>query len=506
MGRTAEALFWEEIARGVDPSPVAPLGLERAFPALHPKQRIAFASQATELLYGGAAGGGKSLLIRWCSSVWCDRIPGLQVYIFRRTYPELKANHLRGRFNFNELLAPWIQRKQVRIIGDREIRFRHNGSAIHLCHAANEDDVIAYDGAEIHFLILDEATTFTDYQFRYLRSRVRLGGLEIPDEWADLFPRIMLASNPGGIGHNWVMSAFQPMSEPWRLRPQTAAEGGGVRQYIPAQLEDNPTMEAGYENRLMGMGDAALVAAKRRGDWNIVAGGMFDDVCMPFDGETEGPYLVEPFAIPNSWRIDRSFDWGSSEPYACLWWAESDGTDVVVGGQRRSFRRGTLFLIAERYGWNGEPNQGVKHTAHQVARVIRRDEEEMGLIGRVQAGPADTQIYIESNGNSLAADMAQVGVRWTEADKSPGTRKLGWLELRKRLAATREPHPETPGLYVFTTCPQWRRTVPALERHHRDPEEIADGQEDHLGDATRYRILTTPARRRAQGRPKVVQG
>lgn len=494
--------FWRDFADGIDPDPPPKrLDLERHLPALHPKQRIALSSKATELMYGGAAGGGKSFFNRYSAIMWCDRVPGLQVYFFRRTFPELWKNHMRGKNSFYELLGPWIKSKQVRVVG-KEVRFLYNGSTIHLCHAQYEDDVVAYDGDEIHMLVMDEATTFTEYQYRYLRSRCRLGGLRIPDEWAGMLPRIQCGTNPGGVGHNFFKDSFLPMSRPWAVWQTPAREGGMLRQYIPARLDDNPSIEEGYREKLEGMGDPLLVRSKLDGDWNIIAGGRFDDVAAPLEGEDRPRYLLDPFEIPRSWYIDRTYDHGESQPYAVCWWAESDGTEAVMAdGSRRTFPRGSLFLIDEDYGWTGERNKGLRLTAKEIAMRVRERDRQPDLLGRVRPGPADGQIYVESNGNSIAADMRAVGVLWQEADKSPGTRVLGWQKLHSYLKETRKDRPEAPGLWVFERCEQWRETVPTLLRDERRPDDTKDGQEDHLGDATRYRLL---GRRRSRGGPRKV--
>ena len=81
--------------------------------SLHPRQTQAFQSLATELLYGGAAGGGKSHLIRVAPIIWCSEIPGLQVYLFRRISEDLYKNHMAGPGSFPELLAPWIASQHV---------------------------------------------------------------------------------------------------------------------------------------------------------------------------------------------------------------------------------------------------------------------------------------------------------------------------------------------------------------------------------------------------------
>jgi len=96
-----------------------------------------------------------------------------------------------------------------------------------------------------------------------------------------------------------------------------------LRQFIPALMTDNPSLDHDYSGKLEGLGDPALVKAMRDGDWNIVAGGMFDDLWTP------SVHIVRSFEIPYSWKINRGFDWGSSKPFSVLWFAESDGTDIT---------------------------------------------------------------------------------------------------------------------------------------------------------------------------------
>ena len=123
---------------------------------LHPKQGLAFLSRATEILYGGAAGGGKSHLLRVAALAWCADIPGLQVYLFRRTHPELAKNHLEGAGSFPALLSAWTGAGFVRInLSQNVIRFG-NGSGIHLSHCQYPRDLLHYQGAEIHVLMIDE--------------------------------------------------------------------------------------------------------------------------------------------------------------------------------------------------------------------------------------------------------------------------------------------------------------------------------------------------------------
>lgn len=240
--------------------------------SLHPKQMSALESKATEILYGGAAGGGKSHLMRIAAILWCTAIPGLQVYLFRRIRDDLVKNHVEGPNGFRAMLAGWVECKFVEIVED-EIRF-WNGSKIYLCHCKDEKDRFKYQGAEIHVLLIDELTHFTDVIYRFLRNRVRMVGITLPEAYRGKFPRIVCGANPGGIGHQFVKTTFIDGVRPMQAYFTPKSEGGMLRQYIPARLEDNPSMassDPGYEARLHGLGSDALVRAMRYGDWDIEA-------------------------------------------------------------------------------------------------------------------------------------------------------------------------------------------------------------------------------------------
>lgn len=466
---------------------------------LHAKQSQAFTSTATEILYGGAAGGGKSHLMRVAAIAWCTAIPGLQVYLFRRTYPELLDNHINGSGSFLQLLAPWIAAKLCKVnLSKLEIEFTFNGSKIHLCHCQNENDVLKYQGAEIHVLLIDELTHFTSYQYRFLRGRCRIGGLPLPDQYKGQFPRILCGSNPGGVGHNWVKMAFVDNGAEIEVKQMDGGEGGMRRQFIRAKLEDNPTLQENdpdYRQRLQGLGDPALVKAMESGDWNIVSGGMFDDVWK------QERHVIEPFDIPDSWYVDRSFDWGSSKPFSVGWWAESDGTEATLrDGSKRCWPKGTLFLINEWYGWNGKSNEGCKMLATEIAagkEATETDERVQGILERekemgltVNPGPADSSIFDSENGNCIAQDMSDKGVYWLPADKSPGSRKAGWEKMRARFKAAHTFPMEEPGLFFFNRCTQAIRTIPVLPRDPKKTDDVDTNAEDHAGDMCRYRAHT----------------
>lgn len=457
----------------------------------HEKQTLAFETEANELLYGGAAGGGKSHLMRGAGIVWCSEIPGLQVYLFRREFPDLYKNHMEGPTGFPSLLAPWVDAGYAKInYSANQIKF-WNGAKIHLCHCKNEKDVYGYQGAEIHVLMPDELTHFTDFMYRYLRGRCRLGGLQLPEKYKGMFPRIVAGTNPGGVGHNWVKSTFVTPAPPMAIVQQEKSEGGFRRQYIPAKLNDNPTLlvnDPDYIDRLEGLGNEALIKAMRDGDWNIVAGGALDDVWSE-------NVVIPRFRIPAGWRVDRTHDWGSAKPFANLWWAEADGTEATLSnGRKWAPPKGTLICIQEWYGAK-RPNEGLKMPARKVARGIKDMDlslQSAKWIARpVRPGPADNAIADTQNPGTptIADDMAKEGVRWERSDKSPGSRINGLELMRTRLAETAKDVPEGPAFYIMDHCRQLIDHLPVLQRDPKKPEDVDTNAEDHDYDAARYRVL-----------------
>lgn len=433
---------------------------------LHEKQGVALTSQANEVLYGGAAGGGKSYLMRIAAIIWCSMIPGLQVYLFRRLYDDLIKNHMEGPKGFRSILQPWVKAKLVTIIDD-EVRF-WNGSKIYLCHCQHEKDRFKYQGAEIHVLLIDELTHFTEVIYRFLRNRVRMVGIILPEQYVGFFPRILCGANPGNIGHLWVKRTFVDYSPPMDIIQCPEEDGGMLRQFIPARLEDNPSMteeDPGYEQRLKGLGSEALVNAMRWGDWNIIEGAFF--------GEFENrKHVVRPFEIPAHWTRYRALDWGSYRPFCCLWFAVSDGT---ISG----FPVGALVVYREWYGWNGKPNEGCKMIADDVSQGIldREDRDE-----KITFSVADPSIFKRDGGPSIAERMAGQGTIWIPGDN---TRIIGWNEVRRRLQG----EDETPSLFFFSTCTHIIRTLPALQHDTHKPEDVDSDGEDHAPDTLRYGVM-----------------
>lgn len=446
---------------------------------LHAKQGVVFDSPATEILYGGAAGGGKSHLMRAVAILWCAQIPGLQCYLFRRLRDDLVKNHIEGPKGFRMMLAPWTITGLAVMVED-EIRF-WNGSKIYLCHCKDEKDRFKYLGAEMHLLLIDELTTFTDVIYRFLRGRVRMVGIKLPIELIGRFPRIIAGSNPGNVGHHFVKRTFINDNVPLSIRQMDDEEGGMLRQYVPARLDDNPSMAAddpNYRGKLRGLGNTALVKAMEDGDWDVVAGAFFDTWAS-------ARHVVKPFAVPRNWTRLGAFDWGSAKPFCVQWWAISDGSTLPDG---RWFPTGAAVLYREWYGAQRDksgqtvPNVGLRLATDTIAAGIKAREAGERIDKRV----ADPACWKVEGGPSIVETMFSThGIVFQRADNS---RIPGWSQMRDRMTG----QDDTPMMFVFDTCVDFIRTVPALQHDPTRPEDVDSDMEDHAGDTARYAMMARP--------------
>lgn len=428
-----------------------------------------------DALIGGARGGGKT------DSLIGDVMSHAEQYghdarglFVRQTYDGFADLILRA----DELLLPL----DVTATGNPKRTYRWpSGANLRLRAVTREADAHKWQGQGLTWVGVEEITQWpTPRTIDLLRACLR-SAAGIP-----VFFRA--SGNPGGPGHNWVKARYVDPAPPYTPFYDEAQKTWRV--FIPATLDDNKILQQNdpdYWSRVEAAanGREDLIKAWRWGLWDIVAGGMFDDLWkIPI-------HVIEPFPIPSCWYIDRAFDWGSSKPFSVGWWAESDGTRAPNG---RTYPRGTLFRFAEWYGWNQKPNEGLKMLAVDVAKGIVELEKKFRdaklITGAVKKGPADTSIFDVENGNCIAKDMAAHKVEWSEADKSPGSRKTGWEKMRTRLKACLETPMEEPGLFIFSNCRQFIRTVPVLPRDEkRDPDDVDSNSEDHVGDESRYRIL-----------------
>lgn len=455
---------------------------------LHPKQWTAFTSKATEILYGGAAGAAKSHLIRVAAIMWALAIPGLQIYIFRRTYDDLIKNHMEGPTGFQALLATWIG-KYIEIV-DKEIRF-NNGSKIYLCHCQHEKNRFDYQGAEIHVLLIDELTHFTEVIYRFLRSRVRMPDtikLKLPAEYKDCFPRILCGTNPGGIGHQFVKTSFidaKPAYEMW-ITPDV--EGGFTRQFIPASLADNPSIDQdSYRRNLSGLGNDAIVKAMLDGDWDIVSGAALH-ITRPL-------HMIRPFKPLQHMAKFQVIDWGYQRPYSVGWYCVIDQDTILAEKDEwpeTFLPKNSIIRYRELYGYGGKANEGSKEESDIVAKRIIQIEDEANETMDYRV--ADTAMWAKNDGMSIFERMFKATKGKFNPRQSIKDRQAGYSELNSRLKGEEiEKGLFIPMLFVTSNCTHWWRTVPPLVLDDLQPEKGPDSdQEDHCYDETVYGCMSRP--------------
>src|ERR1700687_614909 len=227
--------------------------------APHPKQSAFLALDVKEALFGGAAGGGKSDALLMAALQHVD-VPNYAALLLRRTYPDLiKPGALMDRAD------QWLRPTAARWSEKRRAWIFPSGAIIAFGHLDHENHKYEYQSSEFQFVGFDELTQFTETQYRYLFSRLRrLKGSRVPI-------RMRAATNPGGVGHEWVKMRFALWEDDTEKRNDLLAAHG--RAFVRSMLEDNPSLDcAEYEESLAEL-DPVTRAQLRGGDWSAAAAG-----------------------------------------------------------------------------------------------------------------------------------------------------------------------------------------------------------------------------------------
>ena len=323
-------------------------------------------------------------------------------------------------------------------------------------------------------------------------------GLPLPPIPLEVFS----TTNPNGPGHNWVKRRFinvAPRGTVVRTsveiyNPQTEQNETVVRTQVAifGSYRENKYLPPGYVAELESIKDPNLRKAWLYGDWDVTAGGALDDLWQSHI------HVVPRFVVPQSWRIDRALDWGSSHPFSVGWFAEANGEEaqIVIGDEVYSFcpPAGSLVQIFEWYGATEiGTNKGLKLSAPDIAQGIIDREVSMMANGWISSqpwpGPADNQIrdVRESDVETIELKMSKKGIRWIESDKSPGSRRNGLQLLRDRLEAAVKN--EGPGIYFMANCVASIELLPTLPRDKEKIDDVDTTAEDHCYDMVRYRVL-----------------
>lgn len=371
-------------------------------------------------------------------------------------------------------------------------------------------DYYDYHGQEYPYIGWNELTKHAsgelyDMMMSCNRSSFRPMDHKIIDENGEegILPEIPLivhsTTNPFGPGHNWVKRKFIDIAPPGvvvvkrtevfnpRKQKREIVEKTQVRLF--GSYKENIYLAPEYIAELENMTNENRRRAWLWGDWDVIAGGMFDDLW------NSTIHITERFKIPNNWHLDRSFDWGSTHPFWAGWWAEANGESVELpSGKIFTPARGSLILFHEWYGTKEiGSNEGLMLSAKDVAIGICHKEAALKAQGwitrKVMAGPADNQIsnVINRDTDTIEDIMKDNHVSWTKSDKSRGSRKMGVQLFRDRLEAALRG--EGPAVYFMNHCKGALGTIPVLPRDEDDPDDVDTAAEDHPWDGVKYRVL-----------------
>lgn len=429
------------------------------------------AKEIDELLYGGAAGGGKSEATIWDALKYATQHPGSRQIIFRRTFPDLQRSIIMRTLQvYPKELCKYNQSKHEWIFV--------NGSVIELAYWDNDSNYMNYQGAEYDVIRWEELTQFEERWYTYMLSRLR---------GSKPYPRaVKSTTNPGGVGHSWVKRRFIDIGPPEQVHDMQEYDDNGNplhwpdgmpnsgepiirrRIFIPANVFDNKALvdnDPGYVARLMSLPDAERKQLLE-GDWDTFAGQYFGEFSRSI-------HVVEPFQIPREWKRYRAMDEGYNDPFVCLWFAVEP-------------KSGDAYLYREL-------SQSKLITSEQITAVKRLSPVDEEYVYNV----ADTSFWNKSKvENVTPADIfARMGITLSQAKKE---RVNGWKRMREWL----HPHDAMDGatgkrykhskLKIFNTCIKTIEAIPSMVHDDKHPEDVAAHPLDHIPDAIRYWCMSMP--------------
>lgn len=416
-------------------------------------------------LYGGSAGPGKSYWLRWYPIrrliQWGAKysLTGIHGALFSKDFPTLKDRQVsKMEVEFPKWLGD-IKNTQTDGLGFH-LKPQYGG---HILALRNLDDPSKYLSSEFAIIAVEELTENQEDTFNRLRSRSRWTG--IPD------PQFIGATNPGGIGHEWVKKRWIDRDFPSEEKEQDEFA------YVKALPTDNPYLAESYIKNLQSLPEK-MRKAYLEGNWDVFEGQYFSE----WDRER---HVCKPFTLPSTWIKYRSIDpSGRKGITSCHWYAVDPD--------------GRVWVYREYY-WNARANDkngselGGRDYDQHARAIASMSKDEDGIEEKYAYTVMDTAAFAKAGYSETAAEIFERnGV--TGLIPAAKERVIGWNAVHTYLRWQDDPYGSTgytqPMLRVFSTCVNMIRTIPILIHDTHHLEDVDSDGEDHAADELRYLLRT----------------
>jgi len=457
-------------------------------------QEIFLSCPIQEILLDGNRGWGKTELIimKFLKYVGTNKKPKYGAYwkgvILRTERKPLEECITKGHLLIKKIFPTAVWKGGE---GNQKWVFENGEELLFRFGKDKRDYEDKFHGNQFPYIAFDELTSWaTDEFYMSMITCNRAVNPEHPE-----MPKFFISTtNPFGLGHRWIKKRFydaDPIGGRVIIDIVKDAEGNDIElkrtRLQGTMLENLPLLASNpeYYAKIKSEKLKSKRMAWLYGDWEIEAGGYFEE---SWDRSAN---VIEPFEIPKSWYIDRSFDYGRDKPFAVCWYAESDGTPYYVNQKPKRTVKGDTFLIYELYGCvKGEPNKGLKWSLRQVSEAVLKIDAKISARFNmdVNDGVADSGINQVTDSVSIRDKMAECGLTWKKTVNKD--RVTGWAIMADMMFEARNPLRENPAFFVWSNNVHFLETVPMLMCDEVAMDDIDTKQEDHIADAVRYRLAT----------------
>lgn len=440
------------------------------------QERALHVPEEVDMFFGGGRGGGKSFGLAVLALRHAEQYgAAARILYIRRTYKGLADFELITRDLFGSIYGG-----SARYNASEHVWRLPSGGYLELGQLETQADYAKYQGRTFTLLIVDEAGQYPDPALLdMLRSNLR-GPKDVPI-------RMIVAANPGGVGHHWLAKRYVFKAAPWT--PYTEEKSGRLWVYCPSTFAGNHFIDRDqYAEQLRSScpDDPELYKAWSTGDWAIARGAYFASVLDESRNAVEPwqklPRIMQGYGPGAPWRTYLAHDFGSSAPSVTYVVAVSPGGE---GPDGKFYSRDSLILIDELATCKRDrPSEGLGWTVPILSEEIIAMCKRWDIPAR---GVADDAIFAKTGhgAGSIADEFNRQGVYFTSARKAD--RLTGWNIMRRLLSEAGKP--DVPGLYVSRACEYFWSTVPYLARDQKRVEDVDSTGPDHAADAVRYACL-----------------